>query len=146
MRSIAKFLGIALICTSVSSHAAVKNLQEVDFFQAEMEVDSVHTSDAGNTFQASFSGKAGSYGRVYLSYDFTNKQQLADMGEFTGFAWAQNGETVVTATLQGSWVKVGTIFKLYSIDSVSNGKLNLAVGEIDFVAKTLRFDVSELKH
>ncbi|NBW41820.1 hypothetical protein EBR25_12580 [bacterium] len=73
-------------------------------------------------------------------------QQLADMGEFTGFAWAQNGETVVTATLQGSWVKVGTIFKLYSIDSVSNGKLNLAVGEIDFVAKTLRFDVSELKH
>ena len=57
MRSIAKFLGIALICTSVSSHAAVKNLQEVDFFQAEMEVDSVHTSDAGNTFQASFSGK-----------------------------------------------------------------------------------------
>ena len=81
---------------------------------------------------------------MYLSYIFTDKQNLGTAGEFTGFAWTQNGEDVVTATLQGAYVKQGKVFKLYTFDPTSSGKLNFATGIVDFVAKTMKFKVSEV--
>ena len=143
MRILSGLLGTALFAATMVSPVAAHTFEVNDQFVAEFEIDALDID--AETFKASLSGEAGPYGRVYLSYDFTNKQDLAGMGEFTGFAWTQNGEDVVTATLQGVWVKAGTVFKLYTFDPVSNGKLNLAVGEIDFVNKTARFNVSELK-
>ena len=81
---------------------------------------------------------------MYLSYVFTDKQDLGTAGEFTGFAWTQSGEEIVTATLQGAYVKQGKIFKMYTFDPTSNGKLNFATGIVDFVAKTMKFTVSEV--
>ena len=95
-------------------------------------------------YQVSASGDAGPYGRVYLSYVFTDKQQLGDRGEFTGHAWAQNGEDVQTATLQGVYVKQGAEFKMYTLDVVSNGKFTYAVGTLNFVEKTLSFKAADL--
>lgn len=114
-------------------------------FDAMFEIDSTFTRDGGKTFEVSASGEAGDYGRTYLSYTFTDEQRTRDRGEFTGFAWAQNGEEVNTATLRGIWKKSGKIFNLYTLDVVSNGKLNIGSGEVDFVAKTIKFKVSELE-
>ena len=114
-------------------------------FDAMFEIDSTFTRDGGKTFEVSASGEAGDYGRTYLSYTFTDEQRTRDRGEFTGFAWAQNGEEVNTATLRGVWKKSGKIFNLYTLDIVSNGKINIGSGEVDFVAKTIKFKVSELK-
>mgnify|MGYP006078143219 FL=1 len=79
--------------------------QEVDFaaasFEANFKIDSTFTRDGGKTFEVSASGEAGEYGKVYLSYTFTDDLGLKDAGEFTGVAWTQSGETAVTATLQG---------------------------------------------
>ena len=69
------------------------------------------------------------YGRVYLSYEFTSKQDLADRGEFTGYAWTQNGEEIVTATLQG-FMKKGAIYKMYTLDVVDNGVFHFMIGLI----------------
>ena len=78
--------------------------------------------------------------------------QLVDQGAMdsnrrrreAGFAWTQNGEDVVTATLQGAYVKQGKVFKMYTFDPTSSGKLNFATGIVDFVAKTMKFKVSEV--
>ncbi len=113
-------------------------------FDAMFNIDSTFTRDGGKTFEVSASGQAGDYGRTYLSYTFTDELRTLSTGEFTGFAWAQNGEDVNTATLRGIWKKSGKIFKLYTLDNVSNGKFNIGSGEVDFVAKTITFKVSEL--
>jgi hypothetical protein len=104
---------------------------------------STYTSD-GKTYQVSASGEAGPYGRVYLSYEFTDKQDLGDRGEYTGHAWTQNGETIATATLQGIYVKNGALFKLYGLNTLSDGKFHYAIGHVDFVAQTMTFKVADI--
>ena len=127
----------------MSSYPQGVKLSE-DSFEGNFVIDSTFTRDGGKTYEVSASGDAGPYGRVYLSYIFTDKQNLGTAGEFTGFAWTQNGEDVVTATLQGAYVKQGKVFKLYTFDPTSSGKLNFATGIVDFVAKTMKFKVSEV--
>ena len=112
-------------------------------FKANFKIDSIHTTD-GKNYQVSVSGEAGQYGRAYLSYVFTDKQGLGDRGEFTGHAWRQNGEEVVTATLQGVYVKSGAVFKLYSFDTASSGDFNYGRGTLDLVGKTLTFEAANL--
>ena len=135
---------ISLLFLLTATHAGA---QDIKFgkgaFDANFEIDSTFTVD-GKTFEVSASGEAGPYGRVYLSYVFTDKQGHGNRGEFTGFAWTQKGEDVVTATIQGVYQKDGKIFRIYSLDNVSNGKFNIVSGEADFVAKTMKFKVSEL--
>ena len=75
--------------------AAELALDKNSFFDANFTIDSTYTSD-GQNYQVSASGEAGPYGRVYLSYEFTDKQDLGDRGEYTGHAWTQNGEVVAT--------------------------------------------------
>ena len=112
-------------------------------FVPEFEIDAAHTTDGVN-YQISASGEAGPYGRVWLSYEFTDKQNNGESGEFTGFAWTQNGEQFATATLQGVYRRKGAIFQMYSLDMVSDGVINIVSGEVDFVAKTMTFKVSPL--
>lgn len=115
-----------------------------DEFVANFDIDSAHTTD-GTNYKISASGEAGPYGRVWLSYEFTDKLGMGDAGEFTGFAWTQNGEEFAKATLQGVYRRKGTIFEMYSLDMVSDGVINIVSGEADFVAKTMTFKVSPLK-
>ena len=113
-------------------------------FEATFEIDTSFTTD-GKTFDVTASGDAGPYGKAYVTYVFTDKQGQGDRGEFTGFAWTQQGEEIFTASLQGVYRKVGKVFRIYSLDNVSNGKINIVSGEADFVAKTMKFKVSELQ-
>ncbi|MDG1243174.1 MAG: hypothetical protein P8N66_00680, partial [Porticoccaceae bacterium] len=48
------------------------------------------------------------------------------------------------ATALGAYVKQGKVFKMYTFDPTSSGKLNFATGTVDFVAKTMKFKVSEV--
>ena len=70
---------------------------------------------------------------------------MGTMGEFTGYAWTQNGEQIERATLQGVYRKNGTVFDMYSLDVVTNGLINIVSGQVDFVAKTMTFKVSPLQ-
>ena len=138
-----QIFSFTLLCLFSFSLSAAPNLELEYPFEARFIIDSAHTTDGVN-YQVSASGEAGEYGRVYLSYVFTDKQELGDRGEFTGHAWAQSGENVNTATLQGIYVKQGTVFKLYTLDAVSNGKFNFAIGTLNFIEKTLNFEVAEI--
>jgi hypothetical protein len=138
-----QLFSLTLLCLFSFSLSAAPNLVLENPFEAKFTIDSAYTTDGVN-YQVSASGEAGEYGRVYLSYVFTDKQELGDRGEFTGHAWAQSGENVNTATLQGIYVKQGTVFKLYTLDAVSNGKFNFAIGTLNFIEKTLNFEVAEI--
>ena len=133
-------LAIALISPLASS----QNLDRGASFVGNFAIDAMHTMD-GSNYQVAASGEAGEYGRVYLSYTFTNKLSLNQMGEFTGYAWTQSGEEVVTASLQGVWKKNGAVFDMYTFDAVSNGLINVATGKMDLVNRTMTFNVAPLK-
>jgi hypothetical protein len=51
---------------------------------------------------------------------------------------------LLSTLLQGFYVKQGTVFKLYTLDAVSNGKFNFAIGTLNFIEKTLNFEVAEI--
>ena len=92
------------------------------------------------------SGDADLVTKAYLSYSFTNYFSAEGQGEFTGFAWTQVGEKIVNGSLQGVWKKDGKVFKMYSLDNdATNGVFNIVSGEVDFVAKTMRFKVAPMK-
>ena len=141
MRKILTVMALMLLIP-LSTFAVELELDKKSFFEANFTVDSVHTED-GNNYKLSASGDAGPYGRVYLSYIITNKQNVPGQGEFTGWAWSQVGEETVTATLQGISKKEGSVYKMYTLDLVSNGKTNFAIGTLDMVAKTMKFEVAE---
>ena len=143
MKRITLLILILISTFHFSAYAQEMSLSK-DSFEGDFVIDSTFTRDGGKTFEVSASGDAGPYGSAYLSYVFTDKQNLGTAGEFTGFAWTQNGEDVVTATLQGAYVKQGKVFKMYTFDPTSNGKLNFATVIVDFVAKTIKFKVSEV--
>ena len=145
IRSIVKKIIATVVFFMFSAASTADSLQPKleNHFNANFSIDAAHTTD-GTNYQVSASGDAGPYGRVYLSYEFTDKQDLGDRGEFTGHAWGQNGEEVFTATLQGVYVKQGVEFKMYTLDAVSNGKFTYAVGTLNFVEKTLSFEAADL--
>ena len=113
-------------------------------FKADFTVDSVTLGVESN--QVNVSGDVGGgYGRVYLSYIFTNKMEAEDAGEFTGLAWTQAGENFNRASLQGIWKRNGKIFELYTFDNVTDGKKTVAKGILDMVNKTLKFEASQFE-
>ena len=113
-------------------------------FKADFTIDSVTLGVDSN--QVNVSGDVGGgYGRVYLSYIFTNKMETEDAGEFTGLAWSQAGENFNRASLQGIWKRNGKIFELYTFDNVTDGKKTVAKGILDMVNKTLKFEASQFE-
>ena len=142
-----KLLNSLLLTLAVALSSPLASSQNLDrgaSFVGKFAIDAMHTMD-GSNYQVAASGEAGEYGRVYLSYTFTNKLSLNEMGEFTGYAWTQSGEEVVTASLQGVWKKSGAVFDMYTFDAVSNGLINVATGEMDLVNRTMTFNVAPLK-
>jgi len=135
--------GLIICLSPFCISAAELALDSESFFDATFTIDSTYTGD-GKTYEVSASGEAGPYGRVYLSYEFTDKQDMKDRGEYTGYAWTQNGENIVTASLQGIYIKDGSVFKLWGLNIVNDGKLHYAYGVVDFVAKTMNFEVADI--
>jgi hypothetical protein len=111
---------------------------------AEFIIDAVHTRDGVN-YELSATGEAGPYGRVYLSYVFTNHNDSMESGEFTGFIWTQMEEEIIKGTTQGVYRKQGKVFKMYALDNLTNEKTYIVSGIADFVNKTLKFKASEVK-
>lgn len=131
-----------IIASGVNTAGAI----EIEFenpFTIELSVDSVFTED-GKTYRISASGNAGPYGRAYSSWVFTDKLEMGDKGEFSGTAWTQIGEEIFEASIQGVYVKIGSLFKIYSLDIVSDNKIQMKVGQVDLVKKTMKFEVSDI--
>ena len=85
------------------------------------------------------------YGKVYLTHNFTVGSSDGMSGEFSGQARTinQDGE-MQYASLQGSWSRDGKIVTMHSLDTLDNGVINHAQGEVDLFAGTLKFKVFQV--
>ena len=136
-------LALIFITASCLNIASAIELEFENPFTIELTVYSVFTED-GKTYRISASGNAGPYGRAYSSWVFTDKLEMGDKGEFSGIAGTQVGEDIFEASIQGVYVKTGSVFKVYSLDIVSDNKLQMKVGQVDLVKKTMKFEVSDI--
>lgn len=137
-----------ILTTIVLMFSFISYSQDIAFGEGEFEVkttiDAVYI-EGEDSFKLSSSGDAGEYGKVYLSYSFTSLFDTEGQGEFTGFAWAQQGENVQEASLQGVWKKQGSVYILYSLDAVTDGNLMMVSGVLDMINQTLNFKVSPIQ-
>ena len=134
---------LMLMAMPLVAFGAGLEINEETLFEAEFNIDSMLMKD-GRTYELSASGDAGPYGRVYLSHMMTNLQSVDRHGEFTGYAWTQSGEDIFTATLQEISKKEGALYKVYTLDLVNNGVMNVAIGTVDMVAGTMKLEVGEI--
>lgn len=137
------FLVVALFGITFSMHAQKKEMAQA--FDANFEITSAKTIKAGE-YECTASGEAGPYGRVYVTFHFTNKlNNTKGLGEFTGFGWSQTPEGITEATLQGITRNENGKFIGYSYDALTNGKVMQWRGEFDFVAGTIKLKVKEVE-
>ena len=137
-----------ILTTILIMFSFVSYSQAIAFGEGEFEVkttiDAVYI-EGEDSFKLSSSGDAGEYGKVYLSYSFTSLFDTEGQGEFSGFAWAQQGENVQEASLQGVWKKQGSVYVLYSLDAVTDRNLMMVSGVLDMINQTLNFKVSPIQ-
>ena len=110
-------------------------------FPANFQMTSWTAGDGKSTITSE--GVVGEgYGKVYLTHNFTVGSDDGMSGEFTGQARTINKDGELQyASLQGSWIREGTIVTMYSFDTLNNGVINHAQGKVDLFAGTLKFEV-----
>ena len=95
----------------------------------EGELTSVVLSDEGGTITGK--GDATLYGAVYLT-QFNPNPKIAGQGVMTGNASAiDDSGQLNTAILSGVFDRSGHEMKIYCVDDISDGNINLAVVQID---------------
>ena len=102
------------------------------------ELTSVVLADSGGTITAK--GDATLYGAVFLTYNLSPNPKVPGQGVMTGNASAidDDGE-LNTASLSGVYDRNGHEMKVYCVDDISDGNINVAVVTINF--KTSKVEV-----
>jgi hypothetical protein len=140
-----KYLNTFILALFVTTMSYSQDLNLTNAFKADFNIDSITLgvdSSNVNCSGAAIGYENGDYSAVYLTYHFTNKFETDDSGEFTGLVWAQQGENFLRGTLQGVWRRKGQLFELITLDNINDGNTILAVGELNFATRTLKFDAS----
>ena len=99
----------------------------------ELTVTSVVVGETGSTI--ALEGTAGQYGQVFVTYVLDSAGDRTG-GTYSGSARAfPDGENMVAAVFRGIWRREGANVKIFSLDHVNNGDQNLAVIDLDVMAK-----------
>jgi len=92
-------------------------------FTLSGKVTSVELTDEGGVINVS--AEAGRYGKVFLTYNVKLNTALPNQGYFSGRGIGINDEGKREAgSRQGVFRREGSIMKFYSLDDVSDGRLN----------------------
>ena len=104
----------------------------------EGKLTSVILTDTGGTITGK--GDASKYGTAFLTYDLTVNPSVAGQGVMTGTASAIDDDgNLVTAALNGVFDRNGHEIKIYCVDDLADGAINLAVVTMNL--KTDDFEV-----
>ena len=104
----------------------------------EGKLTSVILTDTGGTITGK--GDASKYGTAFLTYDLTVNPSVAGQGVMTGTASAIDDDgNLVTAALNGVFDRNGHEIKIYCVDDLADGAINLAVVSMNL--KTDDFEV-----
>ncbi len=133
------FTSIVLAFLSISTSVNAFEV-EGESFIAKFEVTSM-TSSEGMSVMTS-EGSVDGYGKVYLTHELTANMGSMNSGSMKGQARTMDVDgNYVAASLQGVWRRTGKELEIISIDNLSNGTRNFAMGTYDVVTGKGQFDV-----
>ena len=109
----------------------------------EGKLTSVILTDTGGTITGK--GDASKYGTAFLTYDLTVNPSVAGQGVMTGTASAIDDDgNLVTAALSGVFDRNGHEIKIYCVDDLADGAINLAVVTMNLKTDDFQVHWSEI--
>ena len=136
------FFALALVL-SVGAHAF-----EVsgNHFEGKFKIDSMTVGENEVTVNASSaSADVGQYGKVYVSYTFTQNPYIPNSGTWKGHGRGMSPDGQLQAgILMGVWTRDGSVFNMKSVDSVTDG-INYVQGTMDVLTGNIDLDIYPVK-
>ena len=109
----------------------------------EGKLTSVILTDTGGTITGK--GDASKYGTAFLTYDLTVNPSVAGQGVMTGTASAIDDDgNLVSAALNGVFDRNGHEIKIYCVDDLADGAINLAVVSMNLKTDDFQVHWSEI--
>jgi len=110
-------------------------------FEGKFKIDSVTVGENEVTVNASSAAAdVGQYGKVYVSYTFTQNPYIPNSGTWKGHGRGMSPDGQLQAgILMGVWTRDGSVFNMKSVDSVTDGinyvqgTMDVLTGDIDLV-------------
>ena len=136
------FFALALFL-SVGAHAF-----EVsgNHFEGKFKIDSMTVGENEVTVNASSAAAdVGQYGKVYVSYTFTQNPYIPNSGTWKGHGRGMSPDGQLQAgILMGVWTRDGSVFNMKSVDSVTDG-INYVQGTMDVLTGDIDLDIYPVK-
>ena len=136
------FFALALVL-SVGAHAF-----EVsgNHFEGKFKIDSMTVGENEVTVNASSAAAdVGQYGKVYVSYTFTQNPYIPNSGTWKGHGRGMSPDGQLQAgILMGVWTRDGSVFNMKSLDSVTDG-INYVQGTMDVLTGDINLDIYPVK-
>ena len=136
------FFALALVL-SVGAHAF-----EVsgNHFEGKFKIDSMTVGENEVTVNASSAAAdVGQYGKVYVSYTFTQNPYIPNSGTWKGHGRGMSPDDQLQAgILMGVWTRDGSVFNMKSVDSVTDG-INYVQGTMDVLTGNIDLDIYPVK-
>jgi len=116
-------LMLVSVVASLISFSAMAHDPKGESFTLSGKVTSVELTDGGGVITVS--AEAGRYGKVFLTYNVKLNPSLPNQGYFSGRGIGIDDEGNREAgSRQGVFRREGSIMNFYSLDDVSDGRLN----------------------
>ena len=113
-------------------------------FSVEGTITSITTTADGGT--ANVVGKAGHYGKVWLTYNFLVNPKHETQGSVTGVARGLTDDGDMNQGIRnGVWTRDGHIMTIYSFDDVTDGFINLCVETWNLRDDSVNFEFSRVE-
>ena len=136
------FFALALVL-SIGAHAF-----EVsgNHFEGKFQIDSMTVGENEVTVNASSAAAdVGQYGKVYVSYTFTQNPYIPNSGTWKGHGRGMSPDGQLQAgILMGVWTRDGSVFNMKSVDSVTDG-INYVQGTMDVLTGDIDLDICPVK-
>ena len=138
-----KYIFALALAISVGAHAF-----EVsgNHFEGKFKIDSMTVGENEVTVNASSAAAdVGQYGKVYVSYTFTQNPYIPNSGTWKGHGRGMSPDGQLQAgILMGVWTRDGSVFNMKSVDSVTDG-INYVQGTMDVLTGDINLDIYPVK-
>jgi hypothetical protein len=110
----------------------------------ELKITSMTSSSDG--VQVNATGTVQRYGKVFVTYNFSNNPAQQNTGSFTGFGWGVTEDGVRNqAERRGVFVSNGLTGTVYSLDDMSDGNPNFCIEHWDLMKETISMQFSRVQ-
>ena len=138
-----KYILALVLVLSVGAHAFEVN---GDHFMGKFKIDSMTVGENEVTVNASSAAAdVGQYGKVYVSYTFTQNTYIPCCGKRKGHGRGMSPDGQLQAgILMGVWKRDGSVFHMKSVDSVTDG-INYVQGTMDVLTGDIDLKIYPVK-